>query len=257
MRPSEKPVSRIVLHGDIMLPMSEDEYLKRPSENMKTVCFVTGTDTEVGKTFCTAALLHAASRAGYRSIGFKPVASEADAEGYNADVLALQAASAVKLPYHMHNRYTFAEATAPHLAAADEGRKIEMQVLSRGLQAVKEKGDFILTEGAGGWFTPLSGGADFADWVAEEKLPVILVVGMKLGCINHALLTVQAVKQAGLPLVGWIANCISAQPHRLDDYLAALKQRIPSPLLGVMPYLPDGGAEEAARYLDVKPLEAV
>lgn len=218
---------------------------------MTSVYFVAGTDTEVGKTFCTAALLRAAARAGWRSIGFKPVASEAGVQGRNADVLALQTASAVQLPYERHNCYTFAEATAPHLAAADEARNIEPDVMSTGLQALKTQADFILVEGAGGWLTPLNGQTDFADWVAAEQLPVILVVGMKLGCINHALLTAQAVAGAGLPLAGWIANCVSAQPHRLEDYIATLQQRIEAPLLGVMPYAPAAGAEAVASHLDI------
>ncbi|MDO5639931.1 MAG: dethiobiotin synthase [Neisseria sp.] len=218
---------------------------------MTSVYFVTGTDTETGKTFCSAALLRAAARAGKRSIGFKPVASEADEAGRNADVLALQAASAVRLPYEEHNCYTFAEATAPHLAAADERRLIELPVMSAALQAVKTQGDWILVEGAGGWRTPLSDTADFADWVAAEKLPVILVVGMKLGCINHALLTAAAVAQAGLPLAGWVANCITEKPHRQDDYLTALQHRLAAPLLGVMPYAPEGDAAALAEHLDI------
>lgn len=218
---------------------------------MTRVYFIAGTDTEAGKTFCSAALLRAAAQAGRKSIGFKPVASEADGQGQNTDVLALQAASEVRLPYEMHNCYTFAEATAPHLAAADEGRTIEPALLSAGLQALKVQADFVLVEGAGGWLTPLNGDTDFADWVAAEKLPVILVVGMKLGCINHALLTANAVAQAGLPLTGWVANCISDKPHRLADYLATLQQRIAAPLLGVMPYMQQGDAEAAAEYLNI------
>ncbi len=218
------------------------------------VYFVTGTDTEAGKTFCTAAMLQAAARAGRRSIGFKPVASGADGSGINGDVAALQAASAVHMPYGLHNIYTFAEATAPHLAAADTGMPIETAALSRGLAEIKKHGNFVLVEGAGGWLTPLCGQTDFADWVAAERLTVILVVGLKLGCINHALLTVQAVRQAGLPLVGWVANCLSAHPHRFADYLAALQARIPAPLLGVMPFLPQADAAEAAAYVDISAL---
>lgn len=218
------------------------------------VYFVTGTDTEAGKTFCTAAMLQAAAQAGRRSVGFKPVASGADGFGMNADVLALQAASAVSLPYAAHNIYTFAEATAPHLAAADGGTPIETAALGRGLDEIKKHGDFVLVEGAGGWLTPLDGQTGFADWVAAERLAVVLVVGLKLGCINHALLTAQAVRQAGLPLAGWVANCLSAQPHRFEDYLAALQARIPAPLLGVMPFLPQAGADAAAAYLDISVL---
>ncbi|QEY25109.1 dethiobiotin synthase [Neisseria zalophi] len=216
--------------------------------------FVTGTDTESGKTFCTAALLRAVARRGQISIGFKPVASEAGEGGLNADVLALQAASSVRLNYNQHNIYTFSEATAPHLAAADMGIVIQPQKLSDGLTELKKQGDFVLTEGAGGWLTPLNSETDFSDWVVFERLPVILVVGMKLGCLNHALLTVHAVAQAGLPLAGWIANCLSIYPHRFEDYLAELKQRIPAPFLGAMPYLPDADAEKASAYLSIEPL---
>lgn len=212
------------------------------------IYFVTGTDTEAGKTFCTVALLHAAAQAGRKAIGFKPVASEADGSGRNADVSALQAASVVRLPYTAHNCYTFSEATAPHLAAADTGVAISPQVLSQGLYALKPLGDWILVEGAGGWFTPLGNRLDFSDWVAAEKLPVILVVGMKLGCINHAMLTVGAVLQAGLPLAGWVANCVSASPHRFEDYLSTLKNRIPAPLLGVLPYSPSSAPEAFSAY---------
>ena len=218
---------------------------------MSAVYFVAGTDTGAGKTFCTAALLHALRRSGRRAAGFKPVASEADARGQNADVLALQAASEPALTYAEHNVYTFAEATAPHLAAHDEGRAIEPARLSAGLAQWRVRADVVLVEGAGGWRTPLSGQLDFADWVAAEKLPVLLVVGMRLGCINHALLTVQAVQQAGLPLAGWVANCISPAPHRLEDYVHTLQQRIDAPLLGVMPYLPEQDAAKAADVLDI------
>ncbi|MCS4534090.1 dethiobiotin synthase [Neisseria montereyensis] len=216
--------------------------------------FVTGTDTESGKTFCTAALLRAAANQGRISIGFKPVASEAGEDGLNTDVLALQVASSVRLDYKQHNIYTFSEATAPHLAAADMGMMIQPQKLSDGLIALKKQGDFILTEGAGGWLTPLNHQTDFSDWVAFERLPVIMVVGMKLGCLNHALLTARAVAQAGLPLAGWIANCLSAYSHRFEDYLAELKQRIPAPFLGAMPYLPHADADKASAYLSIEPL---
>lgn len=218
------------------------------------VYFVTGTDTEVGKTFCTAALLYAATQAGKKAIGFKPVASEADGNGQNPDVLRLQAASYIQLPYHAHNCYTFHEATAPHLAAADEGVEIQPQLLSRSLADLKQHGDWILVEGAGGWLTPLTSDMDFSDWVAVEKLPVILVVGMKLGCINHAMLTVRAISQAGLPLAGWVANCISAAPHRLDDYLDTLKCRIPAPLLGVIPYSPAASPEIVSQHFSIQHL---
>jgi dethiobiotin synthetase len=220
--------------------------------------FVTGTDTEVGKTVASCALLQAANRAGYRSAGYKPVASgsEMTADGLrNTDALALQRHSAVALSYAEVNPYTFAEPTSPHIISADEGRPIEARTLSEGLQALSQKAEWVLVEGAGGWFTPLSASYTFADWVQTERLPVILVVGVKLGCINHALLTAQAVQQAGLHLAGWIANDVIPPGKRHAEYLATLTRMLPAPLLGEIPYLEQGPeAAEPGQYLDLTAL---
>lgn len=167
--------------------------------------FVTGTDTEVGKTVASCALLQAAKAAGYRTAGYKPVASgsEKTPEGLrNSDALALQHNSSLQLDYATVNPYTFAEPTSPHIISAQEGRPIESLVMSAGLRGLEQQADWVLVEGAGGWFTPLSDTFTFADWVTQEQLPVILVVGVKLGCINHAMLTAQAIQHAGLTLAG-------------------------------------------------------
>ncbi|MCS2158318.1 dethiobiotin synthase [Scandinavium sp. H11S7] len=220
--------------------------------------FVTGTDTEVGKTVASCALLQAANRAGFRTAGFKPVASgsEMTAEGLrNTDALALQRNSGLTLTYDEVNPYTFAEPTSPHIVSEDEGRPIEAHTLSVGLQALSHKADWVLVEGAGGWYTPLGADWTFADWVQAEQLPVILVVGVKLGCINHALLTAQAIAQAGLPLVGWIANDIIPPGKRHAEYLATLTRLLPAPLLGEIPYLEHGPeAAEPGQYLDLMAL---
>ena len=216
----------------------------------KTV-FIAGTDTEVGKTFCSAALLAAWAGQGLQVAGYKPVASGANLAGCNEDVLALQAASNVRKSYAEHNTHTYAEATAPHVAARDHGMAINLCRMSAQLHAWRQQTDRVLVEGAGGWCTPLNGELDFADWVAAEQLPVLLVVGIKLGAINHALLTAQAVQAAGLPLLGWIANCITPQPHRLADYVATLSARLPAPLLGVLPHLPDSRADERGSHLQL------
>ena len=160
--------------------------------------FVTGTDTEVGKTVASCALLQAAKAVGYRTAGYKPVASgsEKTPEGLrNSDALALQRNSSLQLDYATVNPYTFAEPTSPHIISAQEGRPIESLVMSAGLRALEQQADWVLVEGAGGWFTPLSDTFTFADWVTQEQLPVILVVGVKLGCINHAMLTAQAIQR--------------------------------------------------------------
>jgi len=220
--------------------------------------FVTGTDTEVGKTVASCALLQAANRLGLRTAGYKPVASgsEMTADGLrNGDALALQRTASVALPYEAVNPYTFAEPTSPHIVSAEEGRPIEGRVMSEGLRALTQQADWVLTEGAGGWFTPLSEGLTFADWVQAEQLPVILVVGVKLGCLNHAVLTAQAVRQAGLPLAGWIANDVVPPGRRHAEYLATLGQMLPAPCLGEIPWLTQAPeAAETGRWLDLSAL---
>ena len=225
---------------------------------MTRTYFVTGTDTEVGKTIASCALLQAAGQLGYRTVGYKPVASgsEMTADGLrNSDALALQRNSAVAVSYTAINPYTFAEPTSPHIISADEGRPILASVMSAGLQALQMQADWVLVEGAGGWFTPLSDTQTFADWVQAEQLPVILVVGVKLGCINHAMLTAQAVQQAGLRLAGWIANDVVAPGKRHQAYLATLRRVLPAPCLGEIPWLADGAENaEVGRYLDLSVL---
>ncbi|KAA9000583.1 ATP-dependent dethiobiotin synthetase BioD [Affinibrenneria salicis] len=219
--------------------------------------FVTGTDTDVGKTLASCALLQAATRAGYRCAGYKPVASGSEqtpAGLRNGDALLLQASGSVRLDYDEVNPLAFAEATSPHIASAAEGRPVSLARLSDGLRRIERRADWIVVEGAGGWFTPLSGRETLADWVAAERLPVILVVGMKLGCINHALLTAAAIAQAGLTLGGWIANAVVAPGRRQAEYLATLRQSLNAPLLGEIPHLPAGRRQDLAAYLDLAPL---
>lgn len=217
--------------------------------------FVTGTDTEVGKTVASSALLQAARLQGFITAGYKPVASGSDMtpEGLrNTDALALQRHSSLTLSYQAVNPYTFAEPTSPHIVSADEQRPIDFAVMSAGLNALEKSAEWVLVEGAGGWFTPLSETHTFADWVGLERLPVILVVGVKLGCINHAMLTAQAIEQAGLPLAGWIANDVVPPGRRHQEYLATLKRLLPAPCLGEIPWLAEG-AEHAStgQYLDL------
>lgn len=205
--------------------------------------FVTGTDTEVGKTVASSALLQAAGKMGLRTAGYKPVASgsEMTPEGLrNSDALALQRSSSLPLDYAAVNPYTFAEPTSPHIISAGEGRPIQTDVMSAGLRALETRAEWVLVEGAGGWFTPLTEDVTFADWVQAEQLLVILVVGVKLGCINHAMLTAQAIQQAGLTLAGWVANDVQPPGKRHREYMATLARVIPAPLIGEIPWL---GAE--------------
>ncbi|CNK87936.1 dithiobiotin synthetase [Yersinia aldovae] len=225
--------------------------------------FITGTDTDVGKTVVSCALLQAAANQGYRTAGYKPVASgsQMTADGLrNSDALALQANSSEPLRYSQVNPLTFAEATSPHIASENEGREIQLTELSQGLRQLAQSADWVLVEGAGGWFTPLSAQVTFADWVELEQLPVIMVVGVKLGCINHALLTAQAIRQAGLTLAGWVANEVIPAGARQAEYLATLTRMINAPLLGVIPHLTDitehplTERHDLGGYLDLKPL---
>ncbi|ANE76989.1 dethiobiotin synthase [Dickeya solani] len=216
--------------------------------------FVTGTDTEVGKTVASVALLQAARHAGYRTAGYKPVASGCEVTPHgirNGDALQLQANSSVTLPYDAVNPLAFLEPTSPHIVSAAENRPIAFSTLSGGLRALERQADWVLVEGAGGWFTPLSGRHTFADWVREETLPVILVVGVKLGCINHAMLTAQAVQQAGLRLAGWVANVIQPPGRHHHAYLQTLQERIPAPLLGEIPHLSEPIQQDIGDYLNI------
>jgi dethiobiotin synthetase len=221
--------------------------------------FITGTDTEVGKTVASCALLQAAALAGYRTAGYKPVASgsEMTQEGVrNSDALALQRHSSVALRYEQVNPLTFLEPTSPHIVSQEEGRPIDFATLSAGLAALEPLADWVQVEGAGGWFTPLSQTATFADWVVKEQLPVILVVGVKLGCINHALLTAQAVAAAGLPLAGWIANDVQPPGKRHQEYMATLKRLLPAPCLGEIPWLGERAEHQPlGRYLSLEALK--
>lgn len=220
--------------------------------------YVTGTDTEVGKTVASTALLQAARLLGRCAVGYKPVASgsEMTDEGLrNSDALALQRNSVLPLRYEEANPYTFAEPTSPHIVSADEQRPIEASVLSAGLRALEAQADWVLVEGAGGWFTPLSPTLTFADWVRDEQLPVILVVGVKLGCINHAVLTAQAVQQAGLRLAGWIANDVVPPGRRHAEYLSTLQRMLPAPMLGEIPWLGESVDDRPlGGYLDLSAL---
>lgn len=225
--------------------------------NVSERYFVTGTDTEVGKTVASSALLQAARKLGKNTAGYKPVASgsEMTAEGLrNTDALALQRNSTRELAYSAVNPYTFAEPTSPHIISADEGRPIDFTVLSAGLRTLESQADWVLVEGAGGWFTPLSDTQTFADWVQAEQLPVILVVGVRLGCINHAMLTAQAVQQAGLTLAGWIANDVVAPGNDTGvsgDAQASTSRPVPRG----NSWLADGVENaDTGRYLDLSVL---
>lgn len=221
---------------------------------MKT-WFITGTDTDAGKTVVTTALLQSFARRGWISAGYKPVASGAIQSPMglrNKDALDLQQAANCDLPYSLVNPITFAEPTAPHIASELTGQGICFQQMSKNLHSLQQQVQRLLVEGAGGWLTPLSSTQTFADWVQTERLPVILVVGMKLGCINHALLTSLAIKQAGLSLAGWVANHLQPNQERKQEYLSYLQTAMPARFLGSIPYLPgEIGQQDLSNFLQL------
>jgi dethiobiotin synthetase len=206
---------------------------------MTRAFFMTGTDTEVGKTHATCALLHRARHAGFSAVGLKPVAAGTDAAGRNEDVARLLAASSLELPEPVRNPYLFRSPVAPHLAARQVGVEIRFAPILEAFQKARCAADYVLIEGVGGFRVPLGPDGDSADLAQALRLPVILVVGLRLGCINHALLTVEAILARGLFLTGWIANTIDPDmPCRVENH-QTLTQHIPAPCLGTIPRQPD------------------
>lgn len=213
--------------------------------------FITGTDTGVGKTFAACALLHAAHARGLGTLAMKPVAAGVDAQERNEDVERLIAASSIKAARELVNPYCFDAPIAPHIAAANEGRTIEPDRILHAFGKLAGRADFVLVEGVGGFRVPLAEDFDTADLAVRLGLPVILVVGLRLGCLNHALLTAEAIRARGLPLTGWIANRIDpAMPHWQKN-LAALQEGLAAPLLGTLPWRTDADPITASSALSL------
>lgn len=221
---------------------------------MKKRFFVTGTDTDAGKTFVSVLLLEALKAKGVSTLALKPVAAgceEVDGLLCNDDALKLQAAMTVELPYQQVNPVALKSAIAPHIAADEEGRRLSVDRLAGLIRgALMTSADVTLIEGAGGWLVPLNERETLANLVKELGLPVILVVGVRLGCLNHALLTAQAIAAAGLPLAGWVANCIDPQALRVEENIQTLQSMLPAPCLGVVPYAPEAAIADLIAKID-------
>lgn len=219
---------------------------------MSQTYFVTGTDTEVGKTAVSCALLEAANARGLATAAVKPVAAGCDAQGRNDDALQLMASMSESLAYDQVNPVALAEAIAPHLAAEHEGRRLQASRLVGLCRGVTSGGaDLVLVEGAGGWRVPINPRETLADVARELGAPVILVVGMRLGCINHALLSAEAIARDGLRLAGWVANTVDPQMNCFEENLETLRQWLPAPLLGVVPHLTPWDAEKASKCIEI------
>lgn len=217
--------------------------------------FVTGTDTGVGKTWISAGLLAALRSRGVRACGMKPVASGCvmTPQGLrNEDALQLQAeCNDLALPYDRINRYAFAPAVSPHLAAAQVGQRIDTTRIREDFLWLAERWDFVLVEGAGGWLAPIGDHETMADLARALALPVVLVVGMRLGCLSHALLSSHAIVSSGLPLAGWIANTVDPRMELIEENIETLRRRIAAPLLGIVPSLPTFGAGAIGSFLAI------
>ncbi|MBM5570768.1 MULTISPECIES: dethiobiotin synthase [Deefgea] len=205
--------------------------------------FITGTDTDIGKTVASAQLIRGFAQMGYKTIGMKPVASGCERSNdilLNVDVASHCRASNISAPLDLINPYRFVPAISPHLAARDANVEIHISHLVDCAEQLSNLAEVVIIEGAGGWYAPISDQNTIADLATALAAPVIMVVGMRLGCLNHAQLTIDAIEQRGLIVAGWIANCIDPAFDRYEDNLAYLKKHISAPLLAELAY--DEGA---------------
>jgi len=223
--------------------------------------FVTGTDTEIGKTLVSAALLRGFAREGLRAAAMKPIAAGAslvDGVLHNEDADQLDAAANVLLPPEIRTPFMLREPAAPHIAAALENVMLDMTRIVDAHNAALQMADVVVVEDVGGFRVPLTDAHDTADLAFALNLPVVLVVGMRLGCISHALLTAEAIAARGLPIVGWVANRVDPSMLFPDENIAALRDRLDrlygAPLLGIVPHLSPASADIAATHLDTNRL---
>lgn len=222
--------------------------------------FVTGTDTEIGKTLVSSALIYAMTQQGWKSVGMKPVAAGAELQNGiwgNEDVRALKAVSnldAFAGLEQLINPYLFKLPAAPHIAAEQEQRQIDLKIILHAYQQLARHTQATVVEGIGGFCVPLNAREDSADMAQQLNLPVVMVVGMRLGCISQALLTAEAIAARGLRLAGWVANSAQHEMNFLQENLSALRERLPAPLLGYIPHLKNPCAAQAAKFLELTAL---
>jgi dethiobiotin synthetase len=204
--------------------------------------FVTGTDTGVGKTLVASALLRAFALSGLHVIGMKPVATGCRTDlpdRANEDVAALTDASSIRAPIDLVNPYCFEPPIAPSIAAQQAGRSISLTRIRECYLSLANLADCVVVEGAGGLLAPLNRNEDFGDLVRFLDLSIVLVVGMRLGCLNHALLTAEVIRSRGLHFAGWVANRIDRDMPFFEDNLETLRQKLPAPLIAIVPFAPD------------------
>jgi dethiobiotin synthetase len=219
---------------------------------MKKGYFITGTDTDVGKTWATIALMRHFKNQGYSVIGMKPVAAGCEwQEGVlkNEDALLLQENASLKIEYKKINPYAFEMPVSPHLAASKNS--VSLNVIKKTFDELKDNADVILVEGAGGWLAPLSYEYDIADLAKKLNLPVVFVVAIRLGCINHARLTFQAIQAEKMECAGWVAMCVDPDMPMQTENISMIKDKVSAPLLGVLPYSDLMDFDFLAMYLEI------
>ena len=236
-----------------MLMYSNNREHGRQVNNIMTAqtWFITGTDTEIGKTWSSAALVMRLQQQGQKVAVMKPVASgcELTAVGLrNEDALLLQTTCELDLPYHWINPYAFAPPIAPHIAAQQVNVTIEIEKIVQAHQQLQQCADIIIVEGVGGWRVPLNESQSLIDLVKALQAKVVLVVGLKLGCMNHALLTTEVIQHDGCVLQGWIANTYDPD-YEVQTTVDTLTAQIPAPLLGVLPHLPQLNVTQLAQHI--------
>ena len=217
--------------------------------------FITGTDTDAGKTIVTLGLMAGLKNKQARVLGMKPVASgcERTKQGLrNEDALKIQNMGSFEAPYEHINPYAYEPAIAPHIAAAKIGETIVLEKIESSCKYLIDQTEHLVVEGVGGWRVPLGGNKDISDLAKALKLPVILVVGLRLGCINHALLSAEAIQRDGVQFRGWVANQIEGNYIDQDLTLECLKEKISAPMLGQIPYMDKPSAEQSALCLDIE-----
>jgi dethiobiotin synthetase len=218
--------------------------------------FITGTDTGIGKTVVTLGLMRWLQDQGLRVAAMKPVASGCERTPLglrNADALQLQTQASMPLDYAEVNPYAFEPPIAPHIAAGQAGVRIDLDIIQQGVRQLAGCSDVVCVEGVGGWLVPLNDRETLADLAAGLGLGVVLVVGMRLGCLNHALLTARAIEASGAPLAGWVANGLPPVPDYLEENINTIKSKISAPLLGVVPVLAAPVAGQVRITLDLQP----
>lgn len=208
---------------------------------MKNIIFITGTDTDIGKTFVTCMLLKAFNEAGLNTLALKPIESGCHRNGQgqlrNDDALQLQQHASIKIPYSSVNPIAFEPPIAPHIAAHNVGIALSTRQICEAIKSSAcDSADIILIEGVGGWAVPLNRSELLSDVVVQLEIPVILVVGVKLGCLNHSLLTYQNIKAKNVSILGWVANCIDSSALSIQENINTLEQWIAEPCLGIVPY---------------------